>query len=304
MVDPRRSKRSSSLSRRNALKRIGTTGVLLSALSGIGAADSPSTHTIHPSTEGHDALNQVEVTLTEDNTVRVDMSGTIDPENHGTEGYRVKLTDAQTADGRLTPQQADTTVVELPQSELPSQEDDQQRTISGSESDSTTVSTENNAGTLDHGGGDNQQDSQGGAWARTEDPFDITVAKTNHWIKWTSSNGRVDSARLSWQGKSWKVSSPPTPPSPGKNASIWKVKNIGPGSSGWPDRDVKSTVHGDYINWTWSYDKNKTTSHHRVTVRGNPNGSLDWHTTHWHKGEDSALLRVDAGIYGKFKNPS
>jgi hypothetical protein len=289
-----------NISRRGALKKLGIAGVTLTALPGVVAADSGPAQTIRPNTSDYDALDEVEVTLTKDANVRVDMSGTVDADVHQAKGYRVKLTDVQTDYGQLTPQQADVTLVRLPRSKLPGQRNDRQGVSSNSDSGSGTASVNGSIGTLNHGGTDNERDEEGGAWARTLDLVGITVTRTDHRIKWTTSNGEVDWANWRWNAEWNTISSPPTPPSPGKNASIWKPDDYGHDYTTWLGDTVQSDAYGDYYNWTWSYDRNKTTTHHRILLIGRPDGSLHWETNHWNNGEDAGALLIDAGIHGNY----
>nr|WP_276279759.1 hypothetical protein [Halorussus sp. DT72] len=282
------------------MKKLGAAGAALTVSSSVAAADSGRGRTLRPSTSGIEALSEAAVTVTEDANVRVEMSGTKRAGVSAAKGYRVELNDAQTESGRPTPQQAKATVVPLPESELPAQKSDRQTELSSSKTRTDTATEDDGIGTLSHGGGDSESDYEGGVWARTEDPIDITVTKTNHRIEWTTSGGETDWVGRKYDANAYRVESPPAPPSPGKNASIWHVDDSGFYSPDWSGYDVDSEVYADYYNWTWSYDTNKTTSHHRVTAVGNPDGSLDWSTSHWHTGEDATALRVDAGIYGNY----
>lgn len=290
----------SNVSRRTALKKLGITGTALVASSGVAVADPGRDRTLRPDTTGLDALDEVRVTVTEEADVRVDMTGTKGADVRGTKGYRVELADVRNDDGQLTPQQASATVVALSESDVREQRTDARTETSGAGPITQTATEDGGVGAQDHGGGDGESDYEGGAWARTEDPVDITVTKTNHRIEWTTSGGEVDWVRRKLDSNAYRVESPPTPPSPGKNASIWHEDGSGYYSPNWSGDDVESEVYADYYNWTWSHDDNKTTSHHRVTTVGNPDGSLDWSTSHWHTGEDAGLLRIDAGIYGDY----
>lgn len=278
------------VSRRDTLKRLGVAGAVLTTPVRTVAAESDQTRLIRPDSSGYDALDEVVVTITESGNTRVDMSGTRSTDVRETKGYRTQLVNAQTSDGRLTPQLASATVVELPSSMLPKQKTDQPGTSSEADSGSGTASS--------GGSGNNESDKQGGVWARTEDPIDITLTQTDHWIEWTTADGDVDWVKWNWKAEWHSVESPPAPPSLGKDTSIWKSDDHGHCYTDFEGNAVESKASADYYNWTWGHDKNKTTTHHRIIVEGNPDGSLGWQTSHWHTGEDAMLLHVDVGIHG------
>src|SRR6056297_2391480 len=175
---------SPDVSRRRALKTLGIAGAALAVSPGVAASRSGRGRTMRPDTAGIDALDDVTVTVTEDANVRVDMSGTRRPGLSGSKGYRVRLQNVRADDGRPTPRRAEATVVPLAEADLPDRRDDARTETSSPESVTDTATQADGVGTASHGGGDGESDYEGGAWARTEDPIDITVTKTNHNIEW------------------------------------------------------------------------------------------------------------------------
>lgn len=286
------------LDRRRFLRAAGTTTAAL--ITGVGAASatSPVAGKLRPDTTGFKALEEVVVTLYEDGRTKVDMEGTKARDFHQTTGYRVTVTGAKNAKGEVTPEQAEATITPVPKSQLPDQTTDEETTTTKSGSGSSSDSG-GSIGTLDHNGGDSESDYEGGAWARTEDPPDFDLALTEHWITWTTSGGEADWVHWSWEATAYTVY---PGPNPGTDESIWKIEDAGHSYTDWAGSDVEDKVYADYYNYTWSYDYNRTETHHRIWSYGNPNGSLDWETTHWHNGEDAGWLRVDAGIYGNDPN--
>lgn len=285
--------------RRTFLKTAGATTAAL--MGGIGAASAtPSVAgKLRPNTTGFRVLDEVVVTLYEDGRTKVDMSGNKASDFDRTIGYRVIVSGAQNAKGEVTPEQAEATITTVSKSELPDASSDQETTTVESGDGSSSSDGGGSVGTLDHNGGDSESDYEGGVWARTEDPPDYTLAKTEHWISWTTSGGEADWVHWSWEATAYTVY---PGPNPGTDKSIWKIEDAGHSYTDWSGSDVEDKVYADYYNYTWSYDENRTETHHRIWCYGNPNGSLDWDTTHWHNGEDAGWLRVDAGIYGNDPN--
>jgi len=217
----------------------------------------------------------------------VEMSGTKPADATGAAGFRVILENLTDAQDNWAPEQATARIKELPMEAVPQQSDSQSESGTGKSGSGT--SSDSDIGTMSHDGSDSESDYQGGAFCRSEDWVDINLGITEGWIEWTSSSGEVDWVKWGYHAISCDT-----------GMTTWYIDDAGHEYTDWGGSDVEVKFYGDYYNWDWSYNDNKTTAHHRIWTYGNPDGSMDWDTVHWHEGEDSGSLRTDAGWFSDY----
>lgn len=275
--------------RRTFLKTVGAgIGGLTVSTAAVSAQEQPEVvRTLRPTTTGHPTLDEVIVKLHDNGSIHVGMGGKLS-EPTGPAGYTVLVRNFENGN---TPEQASATVQKVQKSELPTQAkpNDEGTTDSGTAHGSASRSgTDGSIGTMDHNGGDSQNDYEGGCWIRSEDPPDLDLCKTDHWTTWTTSGGEVDSVEWRYKWTTWEYTTP---------ESDWNLWDIYHDGIDWSGTDANSRVVADYYNDTWSYDYNRTWAYHRTNISCDPDGSMTWWTDHWHEGEDAGWLRVDAGHY-------
>ena len=274
------------MKRRNLLKKFGVSAAGLSLATHSAAAQQADVaRKMSVDTSGHEGLNEATVTLYDNGKSNVEMSGTKPADATGAAGFRVIVENLTDAQDNWVPEQATARIKELPMEALsqgPSSESDAGKSGEG-------TSTNSDIGTMSHGGSDSEADYQGGAFCRSEDWVDINLGITEGWIEWTTSSGEVDWVRHGYHAVTCDT-----------GITTWYIDNAGTSYVDWGGSDVEVKFHGNYYNWDWSYNSNKTTAHHRIWTYGNPDGSMDWDTSHWHNGEDAGSLRTDAGWFSNY----
>ncbi len=275
--------------RRTFLKVLGTgIGGVTIGTRAVNAQEQPDpVRTLGPTTAGHPTLDDVVVQFHDNNTVKVGMGGTLS-EPTDPAGYTVRIRNSEKGN---TPEQASASIQRIQKSDLPTQakSNDKGTTDNGGAHGSARRSnTDSGIGTRDHSGGDNESDYEGGCWIRSEDPPDLNLCKTDHWTTWTTSGGEVDYVEWRYEWTAWEYTIP---------ESDWNHLDSYHDGIDWSGNDANSRVVADYYNDTWRNDDNRTWAYHRTNISCDPDGSMSWWTDHWHAGEDSGLLRVDAGHY-------
>lgn len=279
------------MKRRDILKKAGISASALAiATQPVAGDESGPARTITLDTSGFAGLNEAKVTLFEDARVKVDVAGTRPANPAESAGFSVQVGNHRSAAGRWAPEQAEAGIETVPSHEI---EDSSGSTSDGAVSDSGSAGG-SDIGTLDHGGGDSESDYEGGCWVRSEDPIDLNLAITEGWTQWTTSGGEVD-----WVG--WKYHAVPCETAAG---TTWHLEDADHSYTSFSGDDAFTRFYADYYNWDWSYNDNKTTAHHRLYLTSNPDGTMDWSTTHWHDGEDAGLLRTDAGWFSNYDEHS
>jgi hypothetical protein len=142
---------------------------------------------------------------------------------------------------------------------------------------------------MSHGGNDGEGDYEGGIWVRSEDSPDIDLTYTEGWIDWTTSGGEVD--YVDWKYHAVGCDT---------GCSTWYVEDSGHNYSDFSGDTVEVKFYGDFYNYDFPSDGGRTEAHHRLWTTGNPDGSMDWTTDHWHTGEHAWSLRTDAGWFGNY----
>jgi hypothetical protein len=241
-------------------------------------------------TSDYPHLDSVTVTLYTDGQKNVQMSGTRPAKSTDTAGYSVRLFGLSNAQGKYTPSQATARIEEVPASEVIST-NDSSGTMNGENSGSGSdgTSSDSNLGTMSHGGNDGEGDYEGGIWVRSEDSPDVDLTYTEGWIDWTTSGGEVD--YVDWKYHAVGCDT---------GCSTWYVEDSGHNYSDFSGDTVEVKFYGDFYNYDFPSDGGRTEAHHRLWTTGNPDGSMDWTTDHWHTGEHAWSLRTDAGWFGNY----
>lgn len=272
--------------RRSFLKAVGV-GWGLSALPVAGAKGGPGNR-VELDTSEYGTLDRASVTRQGRDVLVVEMGGTVPP-GTGAGGYTVSFpgagdgtagtdrTSVDLADARLAASTGGPGVATQPE----------RGEVSSSDGSDATTGTEG-FGTSSHDGGDLESDYEGGAFVVSKDVVNLNLAKTEHWLDWSESSGNVDWASANGHWTAWKYTVPP---------SDWDHNGSSFTSYDFGGSTVDITYKVDYINWTWNWNHLETEAFHRVTLVGNPDGYLNWGTTHWHTGEDAGSLHANAGHY-------
>lgn len=282
-----------SIGRRKFLRTAGLASVALaSPVIGTSAAESQSAQKLSPSTAEIPDLEDVTVRFYDNGDVNVVMGGTRS-KNEKSSGFRVNLINTENKMGKLTPERASASVSSIQESEYLRRETNSKAKSTDSNGGSgTKSSTQSISPSAVGSGGDNESDREGGVWIRTKDPANLDLALTQQWIRWTTSGGEVDWAKWNWETHAYEI----------PLVSDWNIGSSGHSNTSFPDSTVQSKVYGNYYNWTWSYNDNKTTTHHRLWAIGYGDGSLDWYAEMWSNGEDSHLLHYEGGTESNYSN--
>lgn len=290
-----RKQKSRRTRRRSFLKTLGV-GCGLGVLPIASAKGGPEAQ-VELDTSEHDTIDTARLVRERGGDLRIEMAGTVAPTSDA-RAYTVGFPDD--ANGSTT---RDTTAVDIDTARLtgatPIQRNGDagaaQRPSSGEvrRSDgSDRITGSDGVGAADHDGGDSESDHEGGAWIVSEDPVNLNVAKTQHWLQWDETAGNVDWADAAGSWTAWEYTVPP---------SDWNHNDSWFTGYDFGGNTAEITYKVDYINWTWNWNHNKTEAFHRITLVGNPGGDLNWSTTHWHTGEDAGLLNAKAGHYSGWK---
>lgn len=273
--------------RRSLLKKFGgsVTALALATQSTV-ATDSEPVRTIDLDVSAFEYLDEAVVRLFADERKNVQMVGTRPETPTDAAGYGVALSGLRSESGRWTPAQARAEVSVLPASELVRKNESgtSSNELSGSGSSGTS-----GVGTQSHDGSDSESDYEGGIWTRSEDPIDLNLAITEGWIDWTTSGGEVDYVQWKWHAVACETC-----------CTTWYIEDAGHSYSDFSGSDVDVKFYGDYYNYNYGDDNERTEAHHRLWTSGNPDGSMNWWTDHWHNGESSGNLRTDAGWFSNY----
>jgi hypothetical protein len=287
------------------VKALGTSVSVLGLSSTSVVANEREERKISPSTEDFPNLQAVNVHLSEDSTATVEMTGKMPDDAISDRGYRVIVKNSQSERGEPTPGRATVNVVQVPEEELPPQDNEERvesnSTASGGgqyeKSDSSHEKSERSETQLNSqvGGVDGESDFKGGAWAVTQDPINIDCTLTELWLDWSYSSGNFSWNKWYWKCTSYDIWLP-------TGWSKWRWDGAETSSpliitDGW----VQTSVDGDYFNWTWGDDNKKTTAKGSVFLMGRADGSLAWTTSGQASGEDSGLLHFDGGYYSGYR---
>jgi hypothetical protein len=256
----------------------------------------------------------VDIVLKEGKEADVTLEATRPAEMVGDQAFSVEVSGAFDDDGLPAPSRAEVTVNAIdnrpdhandPSGRGTKQDKGEKTRLSdvqtGGDSGSDSSAEDQSVSIQDHEGSDTEHDYQGGVWARSEDPPDWDLTMTEMWLRWGITLYEVTSADVAWRGQAWDIFLGSD--IDGSQWSKWKIDSVDYWGIDWSGTTAAATVTGDYYNWTWMWDHNKTTAYHWVGGTCNPDGSLDWKVQHNHQGEDADLLRVDAGSYGTYRNP-
>jgi hypothetical protein len=277
--------------RRTLIKNLGYTATALTLACQPALGDDPDVvQTKNLDTSDYPHLKGVTVTLFENGHAKVEMSGTRPANPSEAKGYSVQLGDLGENPGRRALDRANARVESLPANKVVAENAPRTGTSTGKTgSGSDGTSSDSNLGTMSHGGNDGESNYEGGLWVRSEDSGDFTLAITEGWIDWTTSGGEVDYVDWLWHA---------TACAPG--LADWNIDDAGHSYTDWSGDDVEVKFYGDYYDYASSDDSKRTDSYHRLYAYGNPDGSMDWDTTHWYTGEDASGYRFDAGYFSGY----
>ncbi|MFC7081372.1 hypothetical protein [Halorussus caseinilyticus] len=240
-------------------------------------------------TSDHSNLDGVTVTLFENGHAKVEMSGTRPADPSEATGYSVRLGELGQNPGARALDRANARVESLPADEVLAQDGVSTETTTGKTGSGSDTASSSDIGTMDHGGNDGEDNYEGGLWVRSEDSADFTLAITEGWIDWTTSGGEADYVDWLWHA---------TACAPG--LADWNIDDAGHSYTDWSGDDVEVKFYGDYYDYASGDDSKRTDSYHRLYAYGNPDGSMDWDTTHWYTGEDASGYRFDAGYFSGY----
>lgn len=274
------------MKRRDVLKKAGVSATALAiATQPVASDETKPVRTIELDTSRFDHLHEANLTLFEDGSKRVKMAGTRPANPDGGAGFEVSVENLRDGNGLYVPEQATAQLRRVPEPQSSRGED-----AGGSLADDLSgsgSSGDSGIGTEDHGGDGRGSNYEGGLWVITEDPAYINLASTEGWIDWTTDVDYVE----------WKWHAVPCETSVG---TTWHIDDAGHSWTNWGDDYVQVRFYGDYYNYDWGDNDERTDTSHRLYATGNADGSMDWQTYHWHSGEDSGNLRAKAGYKDNF----
>lgn len=209
------------------------------------------------------------------------------PANAPSKAYQIEVHDISNENGTYTPEEASATLNRF--SDIAEKTDEDAVVESGDVEEKVDPT-----GPMNHGGTSYVYDYEDGCWVRSEDVVDLPLCRSDQWMKWDTSNGEVDYVKRHGRWKVWSYDFY-------VEESDWEIDDYYFTDGDWSGTDADSKLVTDYVNWTWRDDDKSTRAYHRCWVSGNADGTMEWVTIHWHEGENSRTLRVDAGHHSKYE---
>jgi len=272
--------------RREFLQYLAVTAASFGILGQVSAKEDEPVRTIRLTSADIDTLDEAIVEFYDDGRIKVEMGGKV-PANAPSKAFQIEVHDISNENGSYTPENANATLSHL--------SDPTEKTGEGAVAESGDVEEKvDPTSPMDHGGKSYENDYEGGCWVRSEDIVDLPLCRSDQWMKWDTSNGEVDQANRHGRAEVWSYDF-------FVEESDWKIDDYYFRDVDGSGTDADSEWVTDYINWTWRDDNKSTRAYHQCWVSGNADGTMDWLTSHWHEGEDSGTLRVDAGYHRKYE---